>query len=368
MTDRFTEKEFFLNAFHATTLTFLLHEGSDLAPDSLEAFSRLLEELLHHHGRALILFHDQPAVRAALHPVLSPLLPESSWISCQKELQHALLRLLEIHKNVRIIAVDAPDQTGFLARATAFAAAMRFRRVILADTQGGLHDTGGGGFVKPDRLERLLQGELPPLAPRLATLRAVDTMLKAGVGAVSLCRLEELERELFTYEGSGTFFSHRDYCLVRPLGWDDFPEVEAIMRRGTQEGYLLQRSREQMLEILMVGYGAFIADHRLAGVCGLLTAPYGETGMGEIVSLYTLTRFLGEGVGGELLHHLHQAARQQGVQSLFACTQRGAVVGFFQRHGYQVVTPQEIPAAKWREYDEHRKERVICLRRNLREV
>ena len=49
------------------------------------------------------------------------------------------------------------------------------------------------------------------------------------------------------------------------------------------------------------GFGAEIGAHHFAGVCGLEVEAYRADHVGEIVGLYTITRFKGEGVGGRLI-------------------------------------------------------------------
>ena len=85
----------------------------------------------------------------------------------------------------------------------------------------------------------------------------------------------------------------------------------------------------------------------------------------ELASLYTLTRFLGEGVGAHLVLHALERARALGCEYVFACTISDRVAGFFERNGFQRVAPDEIPAEKWRDYDAERRAAVRCLRCDL---
>ena len=86
---------------------------------------------------------------------------------------------------------------------------------------------------------------------------------------------------------------------------------------------------------------------------------------GEIGSLYTLTRFLGEGVGGHLVSFALECAAEAGFGYVFACTTSARVQRFFERHGFRCVEGDEIPAAKWQGYPAERRSRVRCLRRDL---
>ena len=38
------------------------------------------------------------------------------------------------------------------------------------------------------------------------------------------------------------------------------------------------------------------------------------------------------------------------------------IARFFERHGFRSVEPDAVPAAKWKDYDPARRERVCCLR------
>ena len=197
----------------------------------------------------------------------------------------------------------------------------------------------------------------------MALLRQIESGLRAGLAAVNLCASEALADELFTYAGSGTLFTSQSYVDVRRLGIDDYDAAEDLIARGVSEGYLASRSAEELDRIFANGYGAFVEGRHLAGIGALL--PCVEVNAGEIASLYTLTRFLGEGVGGHLVSALCDAAREHGFDFVFACTTTERVAGFFERNGFARVPEDGIPEEKWRHYDPRRRPRVRCVRREL---
>ncbi|MBF0588357.1 MAG: hypothetical protein HQL53_04445 [Magnetococcales bacterium] len=246
----------------------------------------------------------------------------------------------------------------------------RFGRVVILDPQGGLQDSHGRGisYLNPNRLPTLLHSPndlMGGVQERRALISVVQQLLGSGVGSVSLCRLEDLASELFTYGGCGTFFSERHYCRIRRLRFDDFPQVAAIIRRGEEEKYLLPRNEPEVMALLIGGYGAFIDGQHLAGVCSLLTEPYRKDRAGEIVSLYALTRFKGEGIGGQLIQRIGQDVAGSKLRYLFACTRRKRVVGFFARHGFHETHTQNITDAKWRHYDAKRKDALHVMKLDL---
>jgi amino-acid N-acetyltransferase len=215
--------------------------------------------------------------------------------------------------------------------------------------------------------ELLRQGEaewagLGDRRPLLETVRAV---LEGGVFSVSLCSITGLARELFTYEGCGTLFTLTDYCRVERLGIDDFHEVEKLLERGEREGYLKERTPVEIGQLLLHGYGARLGTvpGALAGFCALL--PYPKDNAAEIVGLYTITRFQGEGIGGRLLATLIAEGEQRGFSYLFASTIQEGAQRLFERHEFRRVAPEGVAAAKWQGYDPERKRRVMVYRRDL---
>ena len=89
--------------------------------------------------------------------------------------------------------------------------------------------------------------------------------------------------------------------------------------------------------------------------------------MAEIASLYTVTRFLGEGVGGHLVSYAVELAEAQRLRAVFACTTLEWVGAFFERSGFCEVSQDDVPSSKWRGYEPARKARVRCFLRNLTE-
>ena len=150
---------------------------------------------------------------------------------------------------------------------------------------------------------------------------------------------------------------------MRGLGLDDFDAAADLIERGIVEGYLAPRTPEQIERVLESAFGAFIGGNHLAGLGTLLT--YGDDQAAEVASLYTLTRFLGEGVGSHLVRFATERASDQGCRFVFACTTSPRVEAFFERNGFRKVDSGEVPEAKWRAYDPARRAQVVCLRRDL---
>jgi amino-acid N-acetyltransferase len=195
---------------------------------------------------------------------------------------------------------------------------------------------------------------------RETLLTAIHGMIDGGVPSVNVCAAEQLAEELFTYAGAGMFFTRDRYAEVRPLAIDDFDPASDLIARGEADGYLVPRDAESRDAVLAHGLGVFIEGRYLAGIGAMLPHP-GENA-GEIASLFALTRYVGEGVGSQIVRYAIDRATRDGLAYLFSCTTSDRVEAFFLRHGFRRVSPDDVPKAKWDAYDPERRARVRCLR------
>jgi amino-acid N-acetyltransferase len=267
----------------------------------------------------------------------------------------------------------AASRMGILmAGSTPFAPACReaalrlgLSKLVWIDREGGIALPSGqrASFVHLDELRELLEQRLPAQARRAPLLREIEAMLVGGVQAVNLCRLDGLHDELFTYDGSGTLFTEARYVVVRRLGIDDFDAASNLIARGTDEGYLAPRTPAQLDELLASALGAFIEGYHLAGIAALLVDERNRCG--ELASLYTLTRFVGEGVGAQIVSHVLARAGELGLTYVYACTTSERVVSFFERNRFRRVPCDELPDTKWSGYDPARRTLLTCLRFDL---
>jgi amino-acid N-acetyltransferase len=396
----FNEKEFYLDEFRGRTLIFAVHHAG--SPDRLRALGEVTRDLLLNDTRVLILLGGAAArERSALRALERPLagLPSTSEVPLPfPPLQLAagegagpvlslkvdalaapaiadalLVRLWDIMRVspffLGLCDTDAPELlAGFAAR---LGARLRAHKLVIADPAGGIRDTVPErplSFMDEAMTAQLLaagEAESVGLGSRRALLGAVRTGLIEGVSSINVCTLDGIARELFTYEGSGTLFTREDYCKVERLSLDDFHEVAKVLERGQREGFLKTRTPAEIAPILFSGYGATIGQHHLAGVCSLQTERYEAERAGEIVGLYTITRFKGEGVGVKLISCMKSVGRERGLAYLFACTTQERVGQFFEREGFREIPQGEAPSAKWIGYDEGRRRGLAVYRFNL---
>lgn len=391
--DDFAEKEFYLDEFHSHTLCVAASLRDCEADGGYEALGRVLRELIANETRVIVLLgvtpgreatRALPRVRRRLQGrVLAadaarrfPLVAgrrsaAESFVDLGDATSlDAVLTTAWLTLRKRPLMVGVVHAARLVDLAQDLAGRLRVHKLVLAQPEGGLRAPQGAplSFMDDALLTTMLQpgqAEWAGLAARRATLDAVRAALRAGVGSVNLCALDGLARELFTYEGSGTLFTLADYCRIERLGIDDFEEVERLIARGQREGYLKPRGPAETARILLNGFGAEIGAHHFAGVCALETEAFAAERVGEVVGLYTITRFKGEGVGGRLIARALEEARALGLRYVFACTLDPRAEAFFTRHGFASVSPDAVPAAKWVGYDRQRRARIRVLRRDL---
>ncbi len=344
----FSERDFYLREFRGRTLAVVAEREDDLRDASVAETLAMLRE---NGGRAILVGSSRAALERhapCVTPADDPRLEGDLWRALAKT-------------PIQAVALDA---TAFAAQVRALMTRLRLFKVVWLDPAGGLRSQQGRhSFVHLDELRGWLANEGRDLATaeRLPLWREVDALLEAGVPAVNVCSAAGLTDELFTYSGSGTLFTRERYVTVRRLGVDDYDGAHDLCRRGVEEGYLAPRSDEEIDRVLASAFGAFVEDRDLAGIGALLR--WGE--LGEISSLYTLTRFLGEGVGQHLVGFALDLARREGLRAVFACTTSSRVGAFFETLGFRAAEPAELPDEKWQHYDSSRREAVRCFLHDL---
>jgi amino-acid N-acetyltransferase len=347
----FSEREFYRREFQGRALAIALPR-----PAPVELLLPALAELEIAGIRSVLLGSETPALRALdvarIVDARDPRMEGEVWRALKQGPR----------AGVAIARDEVPAQaSGVVARR------LGVFKLVLLDGAGGLRAAGGRrlSFVHLDELAELLEAPAARLATRerVPLWRDIAEIVEAGVPAVNVCAPADLDDELFSYAGSGTLFTRECYMTVRGLGVDDYDAAHDLIARGTAEGYLALRVESEVDRILAHGLGAFVEDRDLAGIGALL--PGGDGLTAEIAALYTLTRFLGEGVGGALVAAAVERAGTQGLRAVFACTTSERVGAFFERQGFHGVAQEDIPAARWEGYDAARRARVRCFQREL---
>jgi N-acetylglutamate synthase-like GNAT family acetyltransferase len=340
----FSEKGFYLQEFRGRTLAFCA------PPPTLTKPAPLLDVLeeLRRNDTGVLVMAQVPRDLATLG--VERVIPQT-----EAGLEGEVWRELREFGAAGLLPAQGRP---FAAACRELAVRLGIWKLVWLDPDGGLAGSDGrrDSFVDLAELRRLAAD---PAHPRAALLREIQALLEAGIAAVNVCATEGVADELFTYAGSGTLFTRKRYLEVRRLGIDDYDAAADLIARGVEEGYLAPRPASEVDRVLASGFGAFVEGRHLAGIGALLVYP--EAGAGEIASIYTLTRYIGEGVGGHLIAHALDQAEELGLRSVFACTTQERVAAFFERHGFAPARSEDLPPSRWEGYDGERRARLRCF-------
>lgn len=348
---QFTERGFYLGEFRGRTLGFVLPPGE---PPSIAPLIDVFAELVKNETRVVILAPDTSsadafmAIAVAVEGGLS--WPATVWRG--------------LRECGRAVVAVPGDEATFVSGVREAALRLGLGKLVWLRARGGLRALHGQpvSFMDSEELRRYCEAGAGS-TDDLPLLAEIAGLLEAGIPSVNLCSAVGLDGELFTYAGSGTLFTRERYADVRSLSLDEFDAASDLIARGVAEGYLVARDREAIDRVLSGGIGVFVEGRHLAGVGALL--PHPEASAAEIASLYTVTRYLGGGIGQQIVAFAVDRARSAGLSYVFACTTSEQVAAFFERAGFSRVRGGSIPEAKWRGYPRERRDKLVCVRLDL---
>jgi N-acetylglutamate synthase-like GNAT family acetyltransferase len=370
----FTEKTFYLEEFYGKSLLFALVPPVGQRMSDFDSLVKTLRELRRNQTRCVVIVSPSALPRllrrlgkmapSETPPIFNPTFglrtrpyPPDSAIA---KIWHALRA-----GSIMVASTSTDDPEDLAVFAQELASRLRVFKLILLDRGGGLLDESGDrmSFVESKRHARAQRHAGTKLRRKMVRLAA--DAIRDGVGTVNLVSPRWVYEELFSFTGLGTLFTPSEYGTVSAISIDDFEEVQALITRAQDAGFLLPRSPGQIEGILPSCFGYHVGDEHLAGICSLLTDPYRRDHTGEITALYTLTRFQGEGVAAELINAIIREAKARKLKYVFACTSEERAARFFQKLKFRRVGPDQVTALKWRGYDSKRIERISIFRLDL---
>lgn len=350
------ERAFFVDQFTRATIVVSL---ADPTPETAAAVRQTALALAGGGGRLVLVVGSEALAPSAGPGELVRALPSSpvvlEWSGGGADLDWMGRLWLAITDRSEVI-VEVPAGTESTVGAD-LAGDLKALKLVVTDP--------GGGWGSPARsfvdVHDPARGFAEALADRQdgAVVAAVRAAIASGVTSVNLCRPEQVYEELFTFDGVGSLFTSGDYLHLEPLRVDDLPAVEDLVERGTRDGFLRPRTRQQVARLAVTGMGARVqSSGHLAGLVSLDATTCAEDRAGEVACLYTVSRFSGAGAGGLLIEGLMDQARAAGLLAVFAVTVSDTAAAFFARRGFDEVGQDQIPDAKWVGYDDRRRQQA----------
>ena len=369
-----TEKTFYLEEFYGKSLLFALVPPVGQRMSDFDSLVKTLRELRRNQTRCVVIVSPSALQRVMRRlgkmapPEAPPIFNPTSGMrtrpyppdSAVAQIWHGLRAGSIV---VGSTSTDDPEDLAIFAQE--LASRLRVFKLILLDRGGGLIAENGDrmSFIEAKRVARAQRRANTKLRRKI--VRLASDAIRDGVGTVNLVSPRWVYEELFSFTGLGTLFTPEQYGTVSPISIDDFEEVEALIVRAQDAGFLLPRSAGQIEGLLPSCFGYHVGDEHLAGICSLLTDPYRRDHAGEITALHTLTRFQGEGVAAELIKEILKEAEARKLKYVFACTSEDRAANFFCKLKFRRVGPDEVTSLKWRGYDKGRIERLSIFRLEL---
>jgi N-acetylglutamate synthase-like GNAT family acetyltransferase len=369
-----TEKAFYLEEFYGKSLLFALVPPVGQRMSDFDSLVKTLRELRRNQTRCVVIVSPSALARVMRRlgkmappeapPIFNPVAglrtrpyPPDSAVA---QIWHALRA-----GSIVVASTSTDDPEDLAVFAQELASRLRVFKLILLDRGGGLLAENGERMSFVEARRGALAQRRASTKLRRKIVRLASDAIRDGVGTVNLVSPRWVYEELFSFTGLGTLFTPEQYGTVSPISIDDFEEVEALILRAQDAGFLLPRTSSQIEGILPSCFGYHVGDEHLAGICSLLTDPYRRDHTGEITALYTLTRFQGEGVAAELIKEIIKEAKARKLKYVFACTSEERAARFFQKLKFRRVAPEQVTPLKWRGYDARRIERLSIFRLDL---
>lgn len=281
-------------------------------------------------------------------------------------LLHALLER-DVVPVIPPLGIDGEGNTYRLnsdAVAVGVAQALRAAKLIYLTSSEGVH-CGSEllrqvSVTEAETVLKNQRAEVPVL--EVSKLENAVRAAQNGVSRVHVIdgRVEEgLLAEVFSNEGIGTLVYANEYQQVRKATRRDVRGLFALMKPGMDSEELLRRSQAE-IERNIDDYYVFEVDRTVVACVALHV--YTEEAKAEMASVCVDPRYENQGIGGRLMHYAEAQAKSKGARELY-CLSTQAYTYFLQKGGFQLGTPDDLPAARRERYEKSGRRSQVLLKK-----
>ncbi|MBI2459586.1 MAG: GNAT family N-acetyltransferase [Parcubacteria group bacterium] len=128
--------------------------------------------------------------------------------------------------------------------------------------------------------------------------------------------------------------------IVRPAMLKDVKQILDIINLNAKKGTMLPKSKKEVLGML-ANYSVAAMGNKVIGTCGFKI--WVDESI-EIISLATLKRFQGQGIGARLIQESLERGKNLGLKRFFAMTVAPKV---FSKAGFEVVGYDRLSLKIW---------------------
>jgi amino-acid N-acetyltransferase len=167
-----------------------------------------------------------------------------------------------------------------------------------------------------------------------------------------------LLKEIFSNIGRGTMIYTNEHDNIRKLTYSDIPEIQRIIRPLAEKGILIERTNEDIEEMIdgFVGYEVDGIMHAVAALSPL------DDDCVEICCVAVAGVYSGMGIGKKIVSFLISSAKSQNKKRCFLLTTQTS--DWFEELGFVETSMEKLPESRRKGYNEKRNSRIMVL--NLR--
>jgi len=171
---------------------------------------------------------------------------------------------------------------------------------------------------------------------------------------------EALLAELFSNEGVGTMIHADDYQQIHKARSSDIPALLSMMQQSMDDAALVPRSREQ-IQSKIKDFFVLETDGNPIGCVAVHSYEEENRKVAELACLFVRRSHKNRGHGQRLVAYAEDVARQRGSQELVALSTQ-AFRFFEEKMGFQVTTPDSLPAARREKYDKSGRNSKVLIK------
>lgn len=161
--------------------------------------------------------------------------------------------------------------------------------------------------------------------------------------------------EIFSDLGSGTMIYKSNYGGIRSMEKEDIPAVLNLIRPFVEQGILLPRTEESLLQTYN-DYIVYELDGGLKACAALHT--YNDN-QAEIAAVAVDSVCSHMGIGPKLINYLLEKSKNMGLSSVFILTTQTS--DWFEKLGFKLSTVESLPAKRKEKWTKERGSKVLRI-------
>ena len=161
--------------------------------------------------------------------------------------------------------------------------------------------------------------------------------------------------EIFSDLGSGTMIYKSNYGGIRSMQKEDIPAVLNLIRPFVEQGILLPRTEESLLQTY-TDYIVYELDGGLKACAALHT--YNDN-QAEIAAVAVDSVCSHMGIGPKLINYLLQKAKENDIHSVFILTTQTS--DWFEKLGFKISTVDSLPQERKEKWTKERGSKVLRI-------